>query len=145
MNDFIYLRKTCVLRAARLLVLAGLAAAMIATQTNAVAQDQKSPVQTPSPATGSAENGKKIFNTVGCFECHDHEGQGGAGTGPRLAGNPITFSAFLNQLRHPASQNAPVYTESVIRCAGCGHLGIHICTFDTQAATGLFNLCYAGE
>lgn len=113
MKDIICLRKACVSLAACLLVLAGLAATLIATQTIASAQDQKSTVQTAAPATGNPENGKKIFNTVGCFECHNYGGQGGAETGPRLAGNPITFSAFLNQLRHPASQMPP-FTEKVL-------------------------------
>ncbi len=106
-------RKTHISCGVFLPMLAGLAAMLIATPTSGFAQDQKSTAQTAAPATGNAENGKKIFNTVGCFECHDHEGQGGAGTGPRLAGNPITFSAFLNQLRHPASQMPP-YTEKVL-------------------------------
>jgi cytochrome c553 len=113
MKDIICLRKAGVSRSACLLVLAGLAATLIATQMKASGQDQKSTAQAAAPATGNPENGKKIFNTVGCFECHDHEGQGGTGTGPRLAGDPITFSAFVSQLRHPASQMPP-YTEKVL-------------------------------
>jgi mono/diheme cytochrome c family protein len=113
MKDIFCLRKACVSRAAYLLALAGLAASLIATATNGLAQEQKSNAEAASPAAGNAENGKKLFNTVGCFECHNYEGQGGAGTGPRLAGDPITFSAFVSQLRHPASQMPP-YTEKVL-------------------------------
>lgn len=113
MKDKICLRKTRVSLSASLLVLAGLMATLAATQTIASAQDQKSAVPAAPPPTGNAQNGKKIFNTVGCFECHNYEALGGAGTGPRLAGDPITYSAFLNQLRHPASQMPP-YTEKVL-------------------------------
>ena len=113
MKVFLNLQNVGMSRTACLLALAGLAATLIATHSNAFAQDQKSTAQASSPAAGNVENGKKLFNAVGCFECHDHEGQGGTGTGPRLAGDPITFSAFMNQLRHPTSQMPP-YTEKVL-------------------------------
>lgn len=71
---------------------------------------QSSAASTPS---GNAENGKRIFAKDGCYECHDRDAQGGGGTGPRLAQNPITFSAFVQQLRHPASQMLP-YTAKVL-------------------------------
>jgi mono/diheme cytochrome c family protein len=32
---------------------------------------------------GNAANGKKLFETIGCFECHGYAGQGG-GAGPKL-------------------------------------------------------------
>ena len=96
-----------------MIVLAGLAAVPILGNSKAFAQEKKPAADSASPPSGNAENGKKIFNTVGCFECHNYGGQGGAGTGPRLAGDPITFSAFVNQLRHPASQMPP-YTEKVL-------------------------------
>jgi len=100
-------------RLASMLALTSLAAMLTWGNSNAFAQQPKPEAQTAAPAPGNAENGRKIFNTVGCFECHDHEAQGGAGTGPRLAGDPITFSAFVSQLRHPASQMPP-YTEKVL-------------------------------
>jgi mono/diheme cytochrome c family protein len=81
---------------------------------SALAQQAKPVAQTPASAgSGNAENGKKLFVNVGCYECHDREGQGGAGTGPRLAPNPVPFSAFVHQLRQPASQMPP-YTEKVL-------------------------------
>ena len=48
----------------------------------------------------------------GCYECHDIEGQGGAGTGPRLA-PPIPFAGFIHQLRSP-SDEMPPYTAKVL-------------------------------
>ena len=64
--------------------------------------------QTPK---GNAENGKKIFNAYGCYQCHGHEGQGGAGA--RLAPRPISFTAFANYVRRPTDQMPP-YTVKVV-------------------------------
>lgn len=64
------------------------------------------------PAAGNAVNGKRIYAMAGCYECHDNEGQGGAGTGPRLA-PPIGFAGFIHQLRSP-SDEMPPYTSKVL-------------------------------
>lgn len=69
--------------------------------------------QTSAAPAGNAENGKRLFLAAGCYLCHDREGQGGAGTGPRLAPNPIEFSAFVHQCRQPADEMPP-YTAKVI-------------------------------
>jgi mono/diheme cytochrome c family protein len=62
--------------------------------------------QQAAPA-GNAENGKKIFMEVGCYECHGQAGQGGRMTGPAIARTKFEFEGFLNQLRHPANQMPP--------------------------------------
>ena len=62
---------------------------------------------------GNAQNGQRLFTSAGCWECHDHEGQGGQGTGPRLAPNPIAYSAFVHQCRLPADEMPP-YTSKVL-------------------------------
>jgi mono/diheme cytochrome c family protein len=70
----------------------------------------------PPPAqttTGDSTSGKRLYVSAGCYECHDRDGQGGAGTGPRLAPNPIAFAAFLRQCRQPAQQMPP-YTSKVL-------------------------------
>jgi mono/diheme cytochrome c family protein len=66
--------------------------------------------QAPS---GNAQNGQRLYVSAGCYECHSREGQGGAGTGPRLAPNPIAFAAFIRQCRQPVSQMPP-YTSKVL-------------------------------
>ena len=68
------------------------------------------PVMSPN---ANADNGKKLYLSAGCYECHSREGQGGEGTGPRLAPNPIGFAAFLHQLRQPSNQMPP-YTGKVL-------------------------------
>jgi mono/diheme cytochrome c family protein len=70
-----------------------------------------------SAANGSADSGKRLFMSSGCWQCHDREGQGGAGTGPRLAPNPISFEAFVHQCRQPADEMPP-YTNKVLSDAG---------------------------
>jgi ubiquinol-cytochrome c reductase cytochrome c subunit len=79
------------------------AASTIGAQTNA-----------PAPATpkGDATNGKKLFVSYGCYQCHGYEGQGSTATGPRLAPRPIPFAAFSKQLRKPSSEMPP-YTAKV--------------------------------
>jgi ubiquinol-cytochrome c reductase cytochrome c subunit len=67
--------------------------------------------QTPAAPAGNAENGKKIFTSYGCYQCHNYAANGGAGA--RLAPKPIAFQAFLKYVRHPADQMPP-YTTKVV-------------------------------
>jgi mono/diheme cytochrome c family protein len=79
----------------------------------APAAPQPSPQSNGGQAgTGNAANGKKIYMSAGCYECHDIEGQGGAGTGPRLA-PPMAYSGFIHQVRSPSDQMPP-YTAKVL-------------------------------
>jgi mono/diheme cytochrome c family protein len=61
--------------------------------------------------TPSAQNGKKIFDSYGCYQCHGHDGHGGAGA--RLAPNPIAFAAFTKYVRQPTGEMPP-YTRKVV-------------------------------
>ena len=61
---------------------------------------------------GNAANGKKIFASYGCYECHGYVGQGGS-AGARLAPRPIAFAAFVNYVRRPTNQMPP-YTAKVV-------------------------------
>jgi mono/diheme cytochrome c family protein len=61
--------------------------------------------------TPSASNGKKIFDSYGCYQCHDHDGHGGVGA--RLAPNPIPFAAFSKYVRQPTGEMPP-YTKRVV-------------------------------
>lgn len=63
--------------------------------------------QTP----GNVPNGKKIFDSYGCYQCHGHDGHGGAGA--KLAPNPIPFAAFSKYVRHPTGEMPP-YTNKVV-------------------------------
>ena len=59
----------------------------------------------------NAENGKKLFTSLGCYQCHGLEGQGGA-AGPRLAPKPIPLVALNAYVRHPSGAMPP-YTIKV--------------------------------
>ena len=67
----------------------------------------------PAAPSGNAQHGKTVYATVGCYECHGRDGQGGAGTGPKLGPNPVPFAAFLYQLRSPRNEMPP-YTAKVL-------------------------------
>jgi mono/diheme cytochrome c family protein len=73
------------------------------------AQESKT---TDAPA-GNAENGKKIFNKNGCYECHGREGQGSVMTGPRIAPDPVPFDVLSRYVRKPTGEMPP-YTAKVV-------------------------------
>ena len=75
---------------------------------------------------GNAANGKKLFETVGCFQCHGFAGQGGA-AGPKLI-DPTPFPAFITQLRTPR-QVMPPYTERVLSDQQVADIYAHVKTF----------------
>jgi mono/diheme cytochrome c family protein len=64
--------------------------------------------------TGDAANGKRLFMTVGCYECHGTTGAGGGLAGPRLAPNPLPFIAVKVKVR-TASGRMPVFSEAVLK------------------------------
>ena len=68
--------------------------------------------QTTAPA-GDAKHGQQIFQSLGCYECHNTLGQGtgsrapGSGPGPNLAPAPIPYAAFVRQVRTPRLSMPP--------------------------------------
>ena len=67
--------------------------------------------QAPALAA-SAEKGKSLFLTHGCFQCHGTVGQGG-NAGPRLAPNPLPYEALSTFVR-TTNRQMPPYGESVL-------------------------------
>jgi ubiquinol-cytochrome c reductase cytochrome c subunit len=63
--------------------------------------------QTPPAPSGNPQNGRKLFASSGCYECHGYEAQGAAPTGPRLAPRPLAFAAFSKYVRQPTGQMPP--------------------------------------
>ena len=78
----------------------------------AAAQSANAPAKADAPA-GNAKNGRAVYTKAGCYECHGREGQGGAGTGPKLGPAPIPYGAFVYQVRAPRDQMPP-YTSKVL-------------------------------
>ena len=64
-----------------MLLIVTLTASAFAAQTTE--NTGTAPVRQSAPA-GNAENGKKIFTSYGCYQCHNYAAHGG-GAGPRLA------------------------------------------------------------
>jgi mono/diheme cytochrome c family protein len=62
---------------------------------------------------GNAENGKKLFNKIGCYECHGREGQGSTMSGPRIAPDPIPVDALIRYVRKPTGEMPP-FTVKVV-------------------------------
>jgi ubiquinol-cytochrome c reductase cytochrome c subunit len=66
-----------------------------------------------SPAFAqNAENGKRLFDKLGCYTCHGHMGQGSA-AGARLAPRTISAVALIAYVRHPAG-SMPPFTAKVV-------------------------------
>lgn len=63
---------------------------------------------------GDVANGKRLFMTVGCYECHGTTGAGGGPAGPRLAPDPLPFVGVKAKLR-TASGRMPVFSEAVLK------------------------------
>jgi mono/diheme cytochrome c family protein len=89
--------------------------AVLMAVTRTVAQ---APTATPrSSATvapeGNVDEGKKLFASYGCYQCHGYEGQGSSATGPRLGPRPLPLASFSKYIRRPTGQMPP-YTTKVV-------------------------------
>ena len=87
----------------RLLARVALVAAAVLVGVTAIAADK--------PA--NVARGKQLYMTTGCFQCHGTYGQGGGGSGPRLAPGPIPYEGVLQQVRKPRVR-MPFYTAVVL-------------------------------
>lgn len=79
-------------------------------------QGQAAPTQPPAAAStpaGNAEEGRKLFTSYGCYQCHGYEAQGSTATGPRLGPRPIPFAALSRYVRKPTGQMPPFTTRVV--------------------------------
>ena len=69
--------------------------------------------QAAQAPAGDAANGRKLFVSFGCYQCHGYEAQGSSATGPRLGPRPIAFAAFSKYVRRPTNQMPP-FTAKVV-------------------------------
>jgi mono/diheme cytochrome c family protein len=89
---------------------AGPLAAGVGQQAAPAPQQQNANV----PA-GNAANGRKLFVSFGCYQCHGYEAQGGS-AGPRLAPRPIAYAQLMKYVRHPTGEMPP-FTEKIVKDA----------------------------
>jgi ubiquinol-cytochrome c reductase cytochrome c subunit len=87
------------------------AAAVVMLGVAAAAQAPP-PARPATPAQASDE-GRKLFVSYGCYQCHGYEAQGSSATGPRLGPRGLPLAAFVRYVRRPTGQ-MPLYTERVL-------------------------------
>ena len=84
------------------------AVALLTLPASSTRTETTSPApQDEKPPAGNIQNGKKLFTSYGCFECHGHQAEGTSVGGPRLGPNPISFPGFIKYVRQPTGQMPP--------------------------------------
>ena len=78
----------------------------------ALAQERPATAQ-PAAPKGNADQGRKLYVSYGCYQCHGYEAQGSSATGPRLGPRGLPFAAFSRYVRNPSNQMPP-YTAKVV-------------------------------
>jgi ubiquinol-cytochrome c reductase cytochrome c subunit len=68
--------------------------------------------QSQSPSSGNVDNGKHLFQTKGCWECHGFAAQGGR-DGARIGATSLTLQGVIRYVRKPAGA-MPAFTDKVI-------------------------------
>lgn len=75
---------------------------------------QSQPAGADAAPAGNAQNGKQLYVSYGCYQCHGRVGQGSTQTGGSQIGPPpIPLSWFTRYVRHPAGQMPP-YTPKAV-------------------------------
>ncbi len=90
-----------------------IALGLCASRVNIADAAPQDPKPAAGAAAGNAENGKKLFNKIGCYQCHGREGQGSSMSGPRIAPNPLPLDFLLRYVRKPTGEMPP-YTAKVV-------------------------------
>jgi mono/diheme cytochrome c family protein len=81
---------------------------------------------TPPAAAANAENGKRLFNRDGCWECHGYAGQGGR-DGARLAETALSAAQFTRYIRRPSGA-MPAYIDKVLSDAEAADIWAYVKT-----------------
>ena len=89
-------------------IVACLLAVIAATAVRTLAQ-----VPAPAATPANVDEGRKLFVSYGCYQCHGYEGQGSSATGPRLGPRPLPLASFSRYVRRPTGQMPP-YTTKVV-------------------------------
>jgi mono/diheme cytochrome c family protein len=98
------------------LTMAIAAATVVLAQPVASVHAQEAAAKAAAAPAGNADNGKKLYNATGCYQCHGYVAQGGLGTGPRIAPNPLPWAGFNSYVRAPKNQMPP-YSAKLLKDA----------------------------
>jgi mono/diheme cytochrome c family protein len=68
--------------------------------------------------TGDSQNGKKVYDKLGCFRCHGNAGEGMSQTGkesapPKIASTHLSLQDFVRSIRAPKGQMPPFGPKQV--------------------------------
>jgi mono/diheme cytochrome c family protein len=77
------------------------------------AQNSAPAAKTAAAPAGNAQNGKKLFISFGCYECHGTVGQGARSAGMRIGPPPLDLEGLTDYVRAPAGEMPP-YTAKVV-------------------------------
>jgi mono/diheme cytochrome c family protein len=76
---------------------------------------------------GSPENGKKLFVTYGCYECHGRQGAGAA-IAPRIGPPSLSLAGVIRYVRAPTGQMPP-YTTKIVSDQDLADIYAYLKTF----------------
>jgi len=82
---------------------------------------------------GDTANGKRLYEKVGCYQCHGYVGQGGL-AGARLAQTKLPLVAFTAYVRNPASGGMPPFRAKVMTDQELADVYAYIKTFPEPKA-----------
>jgi ubiquinol-cytochrome c reductase cytochrome c subunit len=94
-------------------LVACLLAAIVPARSARVAQAPTTPAPRSSGAAAAVDEGRKLYASYGCYQCHGYEGQGSSATGPRIGPRPLPLASFSKYVRRPTGQMPP-YTAKVV-------------------------------
>jgi mono/diheme cytochrome c family protein len=78
----------------------------------AAAAGAQAPVADPAGRSPRSENGKRLYEQDGCYQCHGYAAQGGR-DGARLAATSMTAPSFIRYVRRPFGA-MPAFTAKVL-------------------------------
>jgi mono/diheme cytochrome c family protein len=101
------------------------------------------PGQTAGAPNGNAQNGRALYSSKNCAQCHGMSGEGTAAA-PSLLINPIAYANFLSQLRRPID-TMPVVRESDVSDAQVADLYAFVRSLTPAAASATGGGAAAGN
>jgi ubiquinol-cytochrome c reductase cytochrome c subunit len=94
-----------------------MAAVLLAGQANAGAnaRAQEPGANNLNGSSVNIQNGKRVFASQNCSQCHGNDGQGGSGqiAAPRIGPPRISLAMFMSQVREPMKPMPPYSAKAI--------------------------------